>query len=180
MEMGIGGAGDGPLGLVAVKARSALGLVGLLTLAGCKSAAQIGAVVTGGVAGAATGNPAVGFAVGVATDAASNYVVRYYARSQQNAEQDVIAQLAGQLPVGDKASWKIEHFVPLNDEHGELQVVSVIGSPLADCRHIMFSVDEGKPPRRHQSWYASDICRNATAWKWATAEPAVPRWGFLQ
>ena len=38
-------------------------LGGLVLLSGCASVARVSAVVTGGVAGAASGNPAVGFAV---------------------------------------------------------------------------------------------------------------------
>ena len=149
-------------------------------LAGCNTIPQVTAVIAGGAAGGATGNPAVGFAVGVATDAAANYVVRYYGRARQGAEQDVIAQLAGSLPVGDEASWQINHFIPIGDEHGKLRVVEVTDTKLATCRHVIFSVDEGKPPKLQRSWYATDICKDAKAWKWATAEPAVPRWGFLQ
>ena len=163
-----------------MRMRAAVPLAGLLLLAGCKSIPQFTAVVTGGVAGAATASPAVGFLVGVATDAAANYVVRYYGRVRQGAEQDVIAQLAGGIPVGDKASWKIEHVIPLGNEHGELQVVDVTDSSLATCRHVLFSVDEGKPPKLTRSWYATDICKGPKEWKWATAEPAVARWGYLQ
>jgi hypothetical protein len=153
---------------------------GSLLLGGCNNIAQISAVVTGGAAGAATASPAIGFAVGVAVDAAVNYVVRYYGRARQGAEQDVIAQLAGALPVGDEASWKIHHFIPLGDEHGALRVVKAIDTPLATCRHVIFSVDEGTPPKLHRAWYTTDICKNTNGWKWAAAEPAVARWGFLQ
>lgn len=180
MEMGVGGTGNSPLGRVAMRPAAAGALAGLVLLTGCNTIPQLTAVVTGGAAGAATANPAVGFAVGVATDAAANFVVRYYGRTRQGAEQDVIAQLAGALPVGDEASWKIHHFIPLGDEHGELRVVNVIDSPLATCRRVIFSVDEGKVPKLKQAWYATDICKDAKAWKWAAAEPAVARWGFLQ
>jgi hypothetical protein len=134
------------------------------------------AVVTGGIAGASTGSPAVGFLVGVATDAGANYVVRYYGRVRQGAEQDAIAQVAGDLPIGTEADWKIEHFIPIGNEHGRLQVVRDIDSPLAACKELAFSVDDGK----RRSWYTTDICKQAQQWKWAAAEPAVARWGFLQ
>jgi hypothetical protein len=155
-------------------------LFGLIVLAGCTSTAQIVAVVTGGVAGASTGSPAIGFAVGVATDAAANYVVRYVGRSRQGAEQDAIAEVAGALPVGTAAAWKIEHTIPIGDEHGQLQVIRTIDSPLAACKEIAFSVDTGKGESQKRAWYTSDICRQEERWKWASAEPAVPRWGFLQ
>jgi hypothetical protein len=171
--MGLGRAGDGALGIAAVRL-PALALLALL--GGCSSVAQISAVVTGGIAGASSGSPAVGFAVGVATDAAANYVVRYVGRVRQGAEQDAIAQVAGALPVGAEADWKIEHTIPVGDEHGQLRIVRTIDSPLAECREVAFSVDEGKA--RH--WFTSDVCKQADTWKWASAEPTVGRWGYLQ
>jgi hypothetical protein len=175
--MGIGGAGDCAVGLVAVR----LGAFLLLAvLAGCSSTPQIIAVISGGTTGAATGNPALGFAVGVAVDAGATYVLRYYGRSRQGAEQDAIAQVAGDLPVGTKATWKIEHTIPIGDEHGQLRVVRAIDSPLAACREIAFSVDEGEGDKLKRAWFTSAICKQAETWKWASAEPAVERWGFLQ
>jgi hypothetical protein len=106
--------------------------------------------------------------------------VRYYGRSRQGAEQDAIAEIAGGLPVGTEAAWKIEHTIPIGNEHGRLQVVRTIDSPLAACKEIAFSVDEGKGDRLQRSWYTTNICKQARVWKWAAAEPAVERWGFLQ
>ena len=175
--MGLGRAGHGTLGLAAVKA---LSLTAMILLTGCNAAPQIAAVVTGGAAGAATGNPALGFAVGVATDAGANYAFRWFSRTQQGAEQDAIAQVAGDLPVGTEAAWKIEHTIPIGDEHGQLRVVRTIASPLAACRELAFSVDEGKAEKLKRSWFTTSICKQADTWKWAAAEPAVERWGFLQ
>ena len=175
--MGVGGAGHGPMGLPAVKIAI---LAGLLLISGCKAAPDIAAVVSGGVAGGATGSPAVGFLVGVAVDAGATYVFRYYSKTRQGAEQDAIAQVAGELPVGTEAAWKIEHTIPIDDENGQLRVVRVIDSPLATCREIVFSVDESKGDKLKRRWFTSDICKQAAAWKWASAEPAVPRWGSLQ
>jgi hypothetical protein len=177
--MGFGGACDCAMGRIAVKPVAARlwPLFALAALAGCtSSSSQIVAVVTGGIAGASTGSPAIGFLVGVATDAGANYVVRYYGRVRQGAEQDAIAQVAGDLPIGTEGDWKIEHFIPIGNEHGRLQVVRDIESPLAVCRELAFSVDDGK----QRSWYTTDICKQAEQWKWAAAEPAVARWGFLQ
>lgn len=175
--MGVGRTGDGAVGRAAVKT---LPLAAVVLLAGCNTTAQIAAVVSGGAVGGATANPALGFAVGVAVNAGANYVVRYYGRSRQGAEQDAIAQVAGELPVGTEAAWKIEHTIPIGDEHGQLRVVRVINSPLAACKEIAFSVDEGKGEKLKRDWYTSDVCKQAKEWKWATAEPAVARWGFLQ
>lgn len=177
--MGLGRTGHGALGFAAVKPLPAL-LAACLILSGCKSFPQISAAVVGGAAGGATGNPAVGFAVGVATDAVANYVVRYYGRRRQQAEQDAIAEIAGQVPPGTEATWKIEHDIPIGDEHGVLQVTREIDNPLTSCREIAFSVDEGKGEKLRRAWYAASVCRQADKWKWASAEPAVARWGFLQ
>jgi hypothetical protein len=155
-------------------------LAAFVLLAGCNATVQVAAVVGGGAAGGLTANPAVGFAVGVAIDAGATYVVRYYGRTRQGAEQDAIAQVAGDLPIGTEAAWKIEHTIPIGDEHGQLRVVRAIDSPLAACKEIAFSVDEGKGAKLQRSWYISDVCRQAERWKWASAEPAVERWGFLQ
>ena len=171
--MGIGGTGNSAVGRPAVRV---LPLLGLVVLTGCTSTARIAAVVTGGIAGATTGSPAVGFLVGVATDAGANYVVRYVGRARQGAEQDAIAQVAGGLPVGTAADWKIEHTIPVGNERGRLRVVRVIDSPLAACKEIAFSVEDGKD----KSWFTTDVCKQAATWKWASAEPAVARWGFLQ
>ncbi|HVY15141.1 MAG TPA: hypothetical protein VHB27_07940 [Rhodopila sp.] len=160
--------------------RSLAALGGLMLLAGCQSAARISAVITGGAAGAASGNPAVGFAAAVATDAAASWAVRYVARVRQGAEQDAIAAVAGQMPMGAEADWKIEHTIPIGDEHGRLRIVRDIDTQLATCREIAFSVDSGKGDKRKGSWFVGDICRQAAQWKWASAEPAVARWGYLQ
>ncbi|HEY0181680.1 MAG TPA: hypothetical protein VGC09_02635 [Rhodopila sp.] len=122
----------------------------------------------------------MGFAVGVATDAGANYAFRYYSRTRQGAEQDAIAEVAGDLPLGTKAAWKIEHTIPIGDEHGQLRVIRAIDSPLTACKEVAFSVDEGSGDKIKRAWFTADICKQAEKWKWASAEPAVERWGFLQ
>jgi hypothetical protein len=177
--MGFGRTGNHALGFVAVTLRWGL-LAALLALSGCKSIPQITALITGGVSGAATGSPAVGFAVGVATDAAANAGLRYVTRTWHAGEQDAIAQAAADVPAGGATTWKIEHFVPIGNEHGQLHVVRVMDSPLASCKQIVFSVDEGTGEKLKRAWYTTDICKQNETWKWAAAEPAVERWGFLQ
>jgi hypothetical protein len=177
--MGLGGTRNRALGVVAVTLRWGL-LAALFALSGCKSVPEISGLITGGVTGAATGSPAVGFAVGVATDAAANAGLRYVTRTWHAGEQDAIARAAADLPAGDATTWKIEHFVPIGNEHGRLRVVRLIDSPLATCKEIVFSVDEGSSDKLKREWYTTDICKQNETWKWATAEPAVQRWGFLQ
>ena len=170
--MGLGRAGNGTLGLAAVRA-----LLLLILLGGCKAAPQIAGLVTGGIAGGATANPGVGFAVGVGTYAAADYAFKYGTRRWHQSEQDAIASVAGTLPQGGQAPWRVENDLPLGNEHGRLQVVRTMVSPLATCKQVMFSVQQEK---QAEAWYSADVCRQATQWKWATAEPAVERWGYLQ
>lgn len=173
--MGQRRAGDRTLGRFAVRAIGLLLL--LLLLSGCSTIPLIAGVISGGVAGGATANPAVGFAVGVGVDAAASATVRWYGRSRQHSEQNAIAEAAGALAPGERATWRIDHFIPFRNEHGELETVREIPSPLGECREIAFSVMEGKAPPR---WYITSICRRGQSWRWAQAEPAVERWGYLQ
>jgi hypothetical protein len=171
--MGFGGAGYGALGLAAVR----LLLAALLLLSGCNAVPQITGIVAGGISGGATGNPAVGFAVGVGTVAITDYTFKRVTRSWHRGEQDAIAATAGPLDAGGRAAWRIVHSLPIGNEHGDLAVVRQIDNPLAPCKQVVFSVvDSDEPP----AWYTADICRQGDHWKWATAEPAVARWGFLQ
>lgn len=177
--MGIRRTGDRALGFVAVIGRFALVSMVLL-LAGCSTVSELSGLITGGAAGVASGSPAVGFAVGVATDAAATAGLRYASRARHGAEQDAIARAAADVPEGGEAPWKIEHFVPIGNEHGTLRVVRVIDSPLAACKEIAFSVETGAGETLKREWYVTSICKQDQTWKWAAAEPAVERWGYLQ
>lgn len=157
--------------------KAALALAGLLALAGCKSAGTIAGLVGGGAAGAATASPAVGYLVGLGVAVAADEAVRYYGRTRQQAEQDAIADAAGTLREGDAAPWRIRHDIPIGNEHGTVAVVRIVANPLADCREIVFSVED---PPAAPVWFGSSICHRARRWKWAEAEPSVVRWGLLQ
>ncbi len=172
--MGVRRTGHGAVGIAAV--RLAAGLL-LLSLAGCSSAGNLIGVVVGAAAGGASANPAVGFGVGVATAAVSDYAIKHVAKSWHQGEQDAIADAAAGLDAGATGPWRVEHSVPLGNEHGQLEVVRAIPNPLAPCKQVLFSVEEGKQP---PAWYSVDICQQQDRWKWASAEPAVERWGFLQ
>ncbi len=148
-----------------------------MLLGGCHSAAQLTGLTTGAVAGIATASPAVGYLVGIGTAVAADEAFKWYGRSRSRAEQQAIADSAASLPEGGAAPWHIDHIVPIGDEHGEVRVVRVIDSPLAQCRELVFSVQEKAAPPH---WYATSICRASDGWHWALAEPAVPRWAFLQ
>ncbi len=149
----------------------------VLLLGGCNAIPEITGLVSGGIAGGASANPAAGFGVGVATAAVADYGLKYVTKRWHRSEQDAIAAVAGSLPEGSHAPWKIRHDLPFGNEHGRLQVVRVIENPLAACKEVLFSVQDGDDP---EAWYLTDVCRQEERWKWASAEPAVARWGLLQ
>jgi hypothetical protein len=155
-------------------------LSALLLLPGCQGVGEIAGVSAGVLGGTATGSPAAGFAIGIAANAGVDELVKWFGRSRQNAEQDAMADVAGRLAVGQTYPWHIHHTIPIGNEHGELMVVGYIPNPLATCKELIFSVDEGsrKAPRRN--FYTTSVCWQGNRWKWAQAEPAVQRWGYLQ
>ena len=152
-----------------------------VALTGCSS---IGGI-TGAVAAVATGtfssNPAVGVGVGIAVKAATDAAMNRVFRGMQSDEQDRIAEIAGNLNVGDRQPWKIHHVFSYGDEAGELQVLGSIDNALANCKEVMFSVigaEKGLPTRE---WFITQTClRSDGHWGWAAAEPAAQRWGSLQ
>ena len=174
--MGDCGTGDGALGRAAV--RAAVALAALLLLGGCNNVADLTALATGAAAGGATASPAVGFMVGVGTRAAVGAGLDYLTRRRQQAEQDAIAEAAGALAEGGRAAWRVRHDIPIGNEGGEVEVVAALDTALAACREIVFSVADDPPAE--PAWFRTTICRQDAGWKWALAEPAVPRWGFLQ
>ena len=147
-------------------------------LGGCNDISTLAGIASGSATSAATGNPAIGIAVGIGVSAAGNFLVSYIARVRAGAEQDVIAQTASALPPGGEGAWVIHHTIPIGNEHGRLWVIDTIDTPIAICKEVVFTVINGRDAP--QSWYTVDVCRDPTGWKWATAEPAVARWGFLQ
>lgn len=174
--MGLGRARDRAVGQLAVRRLAVV--AALASLAGCSSAAQITGLVAGGAAGGASANPAVGYAVGVGTAAAASYVLAYTARVRQNAEQDAIAAVAAGLPEDGQGHWHIRHTIPIGNEGGLVVPVRTIDSAIATCREIAFSIHDDPPAP--EAWFTTTICRNGDHWKWAQAEPAVARWGYLQ
>jgi hypothetical protein len=180
--MGLGGARDRALGLAAVKAAAALwpAVPLCLSLAACSTAGGIAGAVAGAATGAATMNPVVGYAVAVGVRAGTDSAVNYVMRERQDAEQTAIAGVAGPLQPGVVMPWKIEHSIPIGDQHGEVQVVRLISTPLAICEEIAFTVARHKAPQPDDPRYIATTCHQADGWKWASAEPAVARWGFLQ
>lgn len=175
--MGQRGAGDGPLGGLAV--RPAAPLLAALLLGGCSSLGGIVGGVSGTTTGIATGNAAVGYAVGVGIRAVVDSTVKYVQRSMSRAEQDSIAATAGAIPVGTVADWKVEHALPfgIGDAEGQVQVTRIIDNVLTDCREVAVTVGD----KKDLVLLITTACRQPGGrWGWAGAEPAVERWGALQ
>ena len=164
-----------PVPLSAVR-RGLLVGCGLLALAGCGSVGSLAGAAVGISTAAGTVNPVVGAAAALGTKAAVDALVKYVTRKRQQGEQDAIVAAVGALPVGGVATWKIRHTVPIGNAAGEVQVVRLIDTPLTQCKEAVFTVIDGTD--REQ--YVTTACRQAAQWKWAQAEPATERWGFLQ
>lgn len=152
----------------------------LLLLGGCQLAGELVSAAAGGASAAATANPAVGVAVGVGVNAGIDSAFAWFARVRQGAEQDAIAAHAGAMQAGESQPWKINHFIPIGNEHGVVSVTRVIPNKLTACKALAFSVDSGKAPHLTRQWYTTFACLDGKQWKWALAEPAIPRWGALQ
>lgn len=157
-------------------------------LSGCGSVYTESASAGAGIAGAAlaakvTHNAAVATGIGLGAVAAAKAGVQYSERVVHRNTQNTIAAAAGPLAVGAVAPWDTKHTVPLDpDEHGRVTVSRAISTGALDCKEIVFSVDEEATKNRSASsaFYVASICRDGTAWKWASAEPATERWGALQ
>jgi hypothetical protein len=153
----------------------------LLLLTGCTSAGSIAGAVTGAASGTGSANPALGYAVGIGTKAAVDALSHYISRQRQGAEQDRIATAVGTLPVGQTVAWRIRHKIPLfDDQHGYVTVVRDIPNALTPCKEVVFTVLVGKKVDSPRGHYVTTACEQDTRWKWAQAEPATTRWGFLQ
>jgi hypothetical protein len=107
---------------------------------------------------AATANPAVGIAVGVGVQAGMDATISYFLRKRQQAEQDAIATEVATMDDGELRPWKIEHDIPIGNEHGEVQVTRVFSTPLTSCKEIAFSVESGGSPATSQN-YTTTACR---------------------
>ena len=148
-------------------------------LAGCDSIGAISGAAVGVATGGATTNPLVGYAAGVGTQAAVDELVKYISRKRQQGEQDQIALAVGRLAPGQTAQWKIDHDIPIGNEHGDVTVVGVIDNALATCKEVVFTVIDGDTADAPRGTFVTTACAQGKIWKWAQAEPATERWGFL-
>lgn len=194
MEMGVGRTRDTALGRAAMirrelgtglrrSVRLALVLSAAASAAMTAGCGSIGAAA-GAVAGVTTGivssNPAVGIGVGIAVQAATDEVVNREMKSLHGDQQDAIAVAAGVSTVGQSQPWRVKHPLPIENGHGEVRVLREFSSALATCKEFAFSVVDGDEPDAHQDWFVASACKQSNGWKWASAEPAVSRWGNLQ
>jgi hypothetical protein len=156
------------------------------SLAGCSSfltasTADVAGIAGAGIAGAVTKSPTGAAAIGLGVASAANAGLQYVERNTHSAEQDRIAEAAGGLAVGSVGHWSVKHGLPVEpDEHGDLVVTRLIGSPNFSCREIVFSVDTEDKKGPHREFYTATVCQDGQNWKWASAEPATARWGSLQ
>ncbi|MDR2154087.1 MAG: hypothetical protein LBE78_03545 [Burkholderiaceae bacterium] len=148
--------------------------------AGCAPIGAAGGAIAGITSGAATTNPAVGIGVGIAVQAAIDETLNYYMRGLRQDQQDAIAQLAGNMLVGESMPWRVKHKLPLDNGHGEVRVTRMFDTALAQCKEFVFSLVDGEQPDAKAAWFVATACQQTQGWKWASVEPAVERWGTLQ
>ena len=151
-----------------------------LLTSGCSSVGAASGAAAGVATGLVTANPAVGIGVGIAVQAATDEAVKRYMRTMHTDQQNEIAALAGGMPVGDTRPWSVKHKLPIENGHGEVRVTRAFTSTLAICKEFVFSVADGDKPNAHEDWYTASACLQDNGWRWASAEPAVERWGNLQ
>jgi hypothetical protein len=149
-------------------------------MSGCTSIGAVAGAAAGVSTGVVTSNPAIGIGVGIAVQAATDEAVKRVVKSLHGDQQMTIAATAGELPVGETKSWRVKHVLPIENAHGEVRVLREFDSALATCREFAFSVTDGEKPGAPTDWFLASICQNQDGWKWASAEPAVDRWGALQ
>ncbi len=161
-------------------------LVATLALPGCgalltEGSSDVAGIAGAGIAGSISKSAALGAAIGLGVRSIADTGLKYVERRVHRAEQDRIASIAGVTEVGGVSPWAIDHDIPIeDDQHGSLSVVRTVGSSDFACKEIVFSVETGKPEAPSRGFYTATVCQDGKVWKWATAEPAVERWGSLQ
>ncbi|WP_245643866.1 hypothetical protein [Paraburkholderia oxyphila] len=151
-----------------------------LASSGCSSIGAASGAAAAAATGIVTANPAVGVGVGIAVQAATDEAVNRFMKSMHADQQEMIAETAGRLPVGGTDIWRIKHKLPVENGHGQVRVTRAFASALALCKEFVFSVQDGDAADAPEQWYTASTCHDDTGWKWASAEPAVERWGTLQ
>lgn len=188
MEVGVGGTCHAALGRAAMRPGLSLMLAAgaaasCVFMSGCGSIGAAAGAAAGVSTGVVTSNPAIGFGVGIVVQAATDEAIARLMKRLHSDQQIAIATTAGDLPIGDEKTWSVKHTLPVENGHGNVRVLREFTSALATCREFAFSVADGNKADAHQDWFVAQACKgndNGGAWKWASAEPAVTRWGNLQ
>jgi hypothetical protein len=161
-------------------------LVGALALSACGSVltegtADVAGIAGAGAASAVTRSAAGAAAVGLVVRSVADEGLKHVERRVHRTEQESIAQAAGPLLDGAVAAWSADHSLPIeDDEAGQVVVARSFGAAAFHCKDIVFSVDTKDRAGPHRAFYTATICRDGQSWHWASAEPAVERWGALQ
>ena len=151
--------------------------------------ADLAGIVGAGAASTVTRSAAGAAAIGLGVRSLAGEGLRYVERRVHGTAQDAVASAAGPLEPGMIAPWSVRHSVPIeDDEAGEVVVSRVLGAGSFRCKEIVFSVDTRDRTGPRRAFYTAMICRdnfhggprNGGVWRWASAEPAVERWGGLQ
>lgn len=160
-----------------------------LLLAACETSEEVegsAGSAAGGIGGIAVGgltsNPLVGYAVGLGIRVAVDSALSSWFRGLRTEEQNRIAAAAAGLAPGEARAWKVSHGMPFGwrDVGGRMEVTRVIETPIASCREVVFTLENGAPEGLPSGIFVATACHQAEGWKWASAEPAVERWGVLQ
>lgn len=152
----------------------------LLLAAGCSSVGSISGAAAGIASGGASSNPAIGIAVGIGVRAVVDDSMDRLTRRWSDEEQSSIAAQVGLMNVGERQPWRVRHAIPIGNTDGQVQVVRSFQSALAACKEALFTVSSSGAPAADAPWFATTLCLGPRGWRWATAEPAVARWGALQ
>ena len=147
---------------------------------GCGSIGAAAGAVAGVTTGIVSSTPAIGIGVGIAVQAATDEAVNREMKSLHGDQQDAIAIAAGDSTIGQSRPWRVKHTLPVENGHGEVKVLREFDSALATCKEFAFSVADGDEPDAHRDRFVASACKQTNGWKWASAEPAVSRWGNLQ
>lgn len=151
-----------------------------LAASGCSSIGAASGAAAAAATGIVTANPAVGIGVGIAVQAATDEAVGRFMKSMHADQQELIAETAGRLPVGGMDIWRIKHQLPVENGHGQVRVTRAFSNALTLCKEFVFSVQDGDKADAPEQWFTASACQDRSGWKWASAEPAVERWGTLQ
>jgi hypothetical protein len=159
-------------------------LAALAELCGCTSfltasTADVAGIASAGITSGVTKNAALGTGIGLGVAAGANAGLHYVERQVHHTEQDAIADAAGPLQIGQVASWRVVHTLPIEaNQHGQVTVFRVASAPGFNCKQIIFSIENEK--NQPQRFYTTSICFNGERWEWALAEPSTARWDGLQ